>query len=64
MSNLTDEFFDSSVEFMKNTIAEFKNTSTTTTSSSIAKSGPFEELLTKQLTERYNNKNANNERNG
>lgn len=52
-SNLTDELFESSVEFMKDTIIEFKNTSTTTTNSSISKSGPFEELLTKQLIERY-----------
>jgi hypothetical protein len=53
LSSLTDELFDSSVEFMKDTITEFKSTSTTTTSSSISKSGPFEELLTKQLIERY-----------
>lgn len=53
ISSLTDELFDSSVAFMKQTIAEFKSTSSTTTSSSISKSGSFEELLTKQLIERY-----------
>lgn len=51
--SLTDEIFTSSVEFMKETIEEFKTASGTTTSSSISKSGPFEELLTKKLIERY-----------
>lgn len=53
LSSLTDEVFDSSVEFMKETITEFKTISNTTTSSSISKSGPFEEFLTKKLIERY-----------
>lgn len=53
MSSLTDELFNSSVEFMNETINEFKSTSGTTTSSSISKSGLFEELVTKKLTERY-----------
>lgn len=53
MSSLTDELFNSSVEFMNETINEFKSISGTTTSSSISKSGLFEELVTKKLTERY-----------
>lgn len=52
MTSLTDELFFSSVDFMKNTINEFKST-TTTTNSSISKSGPFEKLVTFKLIERF-----------
>jgi hypothetical protein len=41
LNSLTDDLFKSSIEFMKETIAEFKSTSSTTTSSSISKSGPL-----------------------
>jgi len=53
ISCLTDDIFKSSIEFLKEAINEFKTTSSTTTSSSISKSGPFEELLTKKLIDRY-----------
>lgn len=53
ISSLTDDLFTSSIEFLKEAIKEFKTTSSTTTSSSISKSGPFEELLTKKLIDRY-----------
>lgn len=53
ISCLTDELFKKSIDFMKESIAEFSETSGTTSSSSISKSGPFEELITKKLIERY-----------
>lgn len=55
MSTLTDKLFTDSVAFMKTTIREFKSNSTTTTNSSISKSGPFEELVTTKLIEKYRN---------
>ena len=58
LNKLTDDKFISSVDLLKDTITEFKNTSSTTTSSSISKSGPFEEFLTKKLIERYKQINS------
>lgn len=54
MSDFTDDLFTSSINFLKETISEFKSSSSTTTSSSISKSGPFEELVTQKLIAKYN----------
>lgn len=47
--NITEKIFQDSIEFLKHTIKEFKTTSDTKSNSSISKSGPFEELITKRL---------------
>lgn len=49
INEITDEVFKNSIIFLKKTINEFKTSSETKINSSISKSGPFEELITKQL---------------